>query len=125
MRKKIFFVALLSLIWSFGQQISFAQATASATLEGTVKDKSQAVIRGATVTIYNKVTGVAGSTSTTDMGMCRFDVLLVGKYVLMVSAGGFASVETESVDLLVGRVTTLDYALNPGATAETVTVTAE
>jgi outer membrane receptor protein involved in Fe transport len=125
MRKNIFLVALLLLIWSFGQQASFAQATASATLEGTVKDKSQAVIRGATVTINNKATGVTRTTSTNDIGVYRFELLPAGKYEIKVSASGFASAVTESVELLVGRATTLDYALNPGAAAETVTVTAE
>jgi Carboxypeptidase regulatory-like domain len=68
MRKNIIFVALSLLIWSFGQQTSFAQATASATLEGTVKDKSQAVIRGATVTITNKAMGLTRTTTTNDTG---------------------------------------------------------
>jgi hypothetical protein len=125
MRKSILFVALFLSIWSFGQQTSFAQATASATLEGTITDKTQAVIKSASVTITNKATGVTRTTSTNDIGLYRFDLLPVGKYEIKVSASGFASAVTEGVDLLVGRVTTLDYTLNPGATAETVTVTAE
>jgi outer membrane receptor protein involved in Fe transport len=125
MRKAILFVAFLLLTWSFGQQVTFAQATASATLEGTVTDKTQAVIKSATVTITNKATGVTRTTSTNDIGIYRFELLSVGKYEIKVSASGFASAVTESVELLVGRVTTLDYTLNPGATAETVTVTAE
>src|SRR5262245_63081955 len=125
MRKGIFFVALLLSIWSLGRQISFAQATASATLEGTVMDKSQAVIKGATVTITNKATGVTRSVITNDEGAYRFELLAAGKYSLKVSANGFASVVTEDLELAVGRTTTLDYTLNPGATSETVTVTGE
>jgi hypothetical protein len=125
MRKNIIFVALFLLVWSFGRQISFAQATASATLEGTVMDKSQAVIKSATVTITNKATGVTRTTATNDIGVYRFELLPAGKYDIKISASGFASAVTESAELLVGRTTTLDYTLNPGATAETVTVTAE
>ena len=125
MRKSILFVALFLLIWSFGQQTSFAQATASATLEGTITDKTQAVIKSASVTITNKATGVTRTTSTNDIGIYRFELLPASKYEIKVSASGFTSAVTEGVDLLVGRVTTLDYTLNPGATAETVTVTAE
>src|SRR5262245_16676778 len=125
MRKSILFVALFLLIWSFGQQTSFAQATASATLEGTITDKTQAVIKSASVTITNKATGVTRTTSTNDIGLYRFELLPAGKYEIKVSASGFASAVTEGVDLLVGRVTTLDYTLNLGAAAETVTVTAE
>jgi hypothetical protein len=125
MRKSIIYVALSLLIWSFGQQTSFAQATASAALEGTVTDKTQAVIKSATVTITNKATGVTRTTSTNDTGLYRFELLPAGKYEIKVGASGFASAVSEGVELLVGRVTTLDYALNPGAAAETVTVTAE
>jgi hypothetical protein len=125
MRKNILFAILLFSIWSFGQQTSFAQATASATLEGKVVDKAQAVINGATVTINNKATGLTRTTSTGDTGAYRFELLPAGKYDIKVSASGFSSAVTESVELLVGRATTLDYALNPGATSETVTVTAE
>lgn len=125
MRKNILFVVLLLLTWSFGRQTSFAQATASATLEGRVTDKAQAVIKSATVTINNKATGITRTSSTNDTGSYRFDLLPAGKYDIKVSASGFASAVTESVELLVGRATTLDYTLNPGATTETVTVTAE
>jgi outer membrane receptor protein involved in Fe transport len=125
MRKYGIFVFLLSLIWSFGQQISFAQATASATLEGTVTDKAQAVIKGATVTVSNKATGVTRTTLTNDAGGYRFELLAAGRYDIKVSATGFATAVSEGVEALVGRATTLDYVLNPGAAAETVTVTAE
>src|SRR5215510_8799130 len=125
MRKNILFVVLLSAICLFGRQTSFAQATASATLEGTVTDKNQAVIKGATVTINNKATGLTRTVSTNDVGAYRFELLPAGRYDIKISASGFSSAVTESVELLVGRVTTLDYALNPGATTETVTVTAE
>jgi carboxypeptidase family protein len=125
MRKGILFVALLLLTWSFGQQVSFAQATASATLVGTVTDKTQAVIKSATVTITNNATGVTRAVMTNDEGVYRFELLSAGKYSLKVSASGFASAVTEDVELPVGRTTTLDYTLNPGATSETVTVTGE
>src|SRR5919106_2260781 len=103
MRKGILFVALLLLTWSFGQQVTFAQATASATLEGTVMDKSQAVIKAATVTITNTATGVTRSVMTNDVGVYRFELLSAGKYSLKISASGFASAVTEDVELPVGR----------------------
>lgn len=62
---------------------------------------------------------------TNDTGSYRFELLSAGVYELKVSASGFATVITEGAELLVGRTTTLDYTLNPGATSETVTVTGE
>ena len=125
MRKNILFVVLLSAIWLLGPRTSFAQATASATLEGTVRDKAQAVIKGATVTVTYKATGVTRTVMTNDEGAYRFELLSAGIYSLKITANGFAAVVTEDVELPVGRTTTLDYALNPGATSETVTVTGE
>jgi len=125
MRKNSFFIALSLLIWVFGHGTSFAQATASATLEGTVTDKSQGVIKGATVTINSKATGVTRTVTTNDEGVYRFEFLSAGKYDIKVTSTGFAGAVTEDVELLVGRTTTLDYTLNPGATTETVIVTGE
>lgn len=125
MRKNIFFIAVSTLIWLFGHQTSFAQATASATLEGTITDKVQAVINGATVTINNKATAVTRTVTTNDKGAYRFELLSAGKYSLKVTANGFAGAVTEDVELLVGRTTTLDYTLNPGVATETVIVTGE
>jgi len=123
MRKSSFFIALSLLLWLF--ETSFAQATASATLEGTVTDKTQGVIKGATVTINSKATGVTRTVTTNDEGVYRFELLSAGKYDLRVTSTGFAGAVTEDVELLVGRTTTLDYTLNPGATTETVIVTGE
>ncbi|MBO0862180.1 MAG: carboxypeptidase regulatory-like domain-containing protein, partial [Chloracidobacterium sp.] len=103
MRKNILFIVLLLSIWSIAQQTSFAQATASATLEGTVTDKTQAVIKGATVTVSNKATGVTRTTITNDAGGYRFDLLAAGRYDIKVSANGFASAVSENVEVLVGR----------------------
>ncbi|MGH9938615.1 MAG: TonB-dependent receptor, partial [Blastocatellia bacterium] len=123
MRKNSFFIALSLLLWLF--ETSFAQATASATLEGTVTDKTQGVIKGATVTINSKATGVTRTVTTNDEGVYRFELLSAGKYDLRVTSTGFAGAVTEDVELPVGRTTTLDYTLNPGATTETVIVTGE
>lgn len=125
MRKNIFFVALSLLIWLFVRQTSFAQATASATLEGTISDKVEAVISGATVTINNQATGVTRTVTTNDKGAYRFELLSAGIYSLKVTATGFAAAVTDGVELLVGRTTTLDYTLNPGLATETVIVTGE
>src|SRR5215813_5829685 len=125
MRKNILFVVLLSAIWLLGPRTSFAQATASATLEGTVRDKAQAVIKGATVTVTYKATGVTRTVMTNDQGVYRFELLSAGIYSLKVTANGFAGAVTENVEALVGRTTTLDYTLNPGLATETVVVTGE
>src|SRR5438128_12609121 len=79
---------LLTLIAiSFGS--AFAQATASASLAGTVVDKNQAVIRGATVTATNKATGLTRTAATNDSGGYNIDLLHAGSYDIKVNATGY------------------------------------
>src|SRR5262245_34719013 len=124
MRRSFLMLGMLGLLLAASVSV-FGQATASATLEGTVTDKAQAVIKGASVTIINKAMSVSRTATTNDTGSYRFELLSAGVYEIKVGAPGFATAVTESVELLVGRTTTLDYTLNPGATSETVTVTSE
>ncbi|HLJ30425.1 MAG TPA: TonB-dependent receptor [Candidatus Angelobacter sp.] len=102
----------------------FAQVTATATLQGTVVDKSQAVLHGAQVTIVSKATGETRNTKTNDAGEYRFDLLPVGIYSVKVNATGFSGVEAKELELMVGRTSTQNFTLNPGTVSETVEVTA-
>ncbi len=104
---------------------SAAQVTASASVEGTVKDIKEAVVPGATVTVTNVSTSLSRTAATGDEGTYRIDLLPAGLYDLKVSAGGFGEVTSNKVELLVGKTTTLDFTLSPGSRAETVTVTSE
>ena len=103
----------------------FGQATANASLQGTITDKSQAVIGNkAEVTITNKETGATKTTTANDTGGYRFDSLSAGMYSIKASAPGFSSAEAKDVELLVGRTATQNFSLSPGGVSETVEVTA-
>src|SRR6266550_4656143 len=103
---------------------ALGQVTASGALGGTVADKNGAVIKGATVTATNKATGQTRSAMTDDSGAYKIDVLPAGRYDIKVSASGFGDVTAESVELLVGKTSTFDVAMNPGVQTASVTVTA-
>jgi hypothetical protein len=121
-RGLLFTIAMCLLVMSCSSL--FAQVTATANLQGTIVDKLQAVLRGAQITIMNKGTGEARTTKTNDAGEYRFDLLPVGIYTVKVSQTGFAAAEAVNVELQVGRTTTQNFTLNPGAVSETVEVTA-
>src|SRR5437773_5241736 len=74
----------------------FAQVTASSTINGNVKDKNQAVISNASVTIVNKANGLSRTTTTNDTGEFRVDLLPAGRYDIKVSASGFGDVTIEN-----------------------------
>jgi hypothetical protein len=107
-----------------GYATVFAQATASASLSGTVLDKNQAVIKGATVTATNKATGQTRTATTNDNGEYKIDLLPAGRYDIKINASGFADATSENVELLVGQTNTLNFTMNPGGVTGTVTVTA-
>src|SRR6185437_14516100 len=102
----------------------WGQATATASLAGTVVDKSQAVISKAEVTIVNTQTGATRTTTTGDSGEYRFDLLPVGIYNVKATVKGFSTSEAKNVELQVGRTATQNFTLAPGGVSETVEVTA-
>ena len=113
---------LLSLCVLLGSTQLFAQATASATVVGTVVDKSQAVVADAEVTITNKATGTTRTTTSSNVGTFRFDLLSAGEYAVKVTKAGFQGL-TQNVELLVGQTATANAMLTPGSASETIEVT--
>jgi hypothetical protein len=103
---------------------SFGQATASSTVEGTVLDKTQSTIGGAEVVITSKATGATRSTTSSEVGTFRFDLLQAGIYSVKVSKPGFSTV-VQTVELLVGQTSSANVTLNPGAVSETIEVTGQ
>jgi hypothetical protein len=102
----------------------WGQATATASLQGTVADKTGAVISKAEVTITSKETGAVRTAKTSDSGEYRFDVLSAGVYNIKVTAPGFAGAEAKDMEVAIGRTATQNFALKPGTVTETVEVTA-
>src|SRR4051794_22959983 len=123
-KKRWLCLAVMSCLALLCTTAMFGQATANASLQGTITDKSQAVIGKAVVTLTNKETGAIRTTNASDAGEYRFDSLSAGVYSLKATAPGFSTVETKNLELLVGRTSTQNFTLNPGGVSETVEVTA-
>lgn len=118
-------IALMGCLVLLSTASLFGQVTASASLQGTITDKTQAVIGNkAEVTITNKETGASRTTKTNDAGEYRFDALSAGTYTVKVNAPGFSNAEAKDLALPIGRTTTQNFSLVPGAVSETVEVTA-
>jgi Carboxypeptidase regulatory-like domain len=91
-------------------------------VEGTVTDNTDAVIPGATITLTNTDTSQARTATTDGAGSFTFNALERGHYSAVVKANGFQS-ETQLITLEVSQVQALNFKLNPGTAATTVTVT--
>ncbi|MBX9604266.1 MAG: TonB-dependent receptor [Bryobacteraceae bacterium] len=112
------------LLGLFSVVLAFGQAT-SATLVGTVKDSTGAVIPGATITITNVETQVRSVWTTNSTGDFTAPFLLPGSYEIAAEKEGFKRVVRSGVTLQVGDRSRLDFDLTVGAVSETVNAVGE
>ncbi len=112
------------LLLSLGSVKAFAQATASGTIQGTITDKSGAVVFGAQVVAKNRATDTSRTATSNDTGYYRFELLPVGVYTVTVTKPGF-TVVAQTIEILIGQTTTANAELKPGATSEIIEVTSE
>jgi outer membrane receptor protein involved in Fe transport len=121
--KRCLSIAVMGCLLLLSSINLFGQATASSSLQGTIVDKTQAVLSKAEVTITHKETGATRTAKANDAGEYRFDVLPAGIYTIRVTAQGFSAAEAKGVEILIGRTATQNFTLSPGAVSETVEVT--
>jgi hypothetical protein len=103
-----------------------ALAQAQATLSGTVRDGSGAVLPGVTVVASSDALIEKTRTVVTDStGQYRIVDLRTGVYSLTFTLAGFAPVRREGIELEGSAIVTVPAELRVGGLEETVTVTAE
>ncbi|HKP83079.1 MAG TPA: carboxypeptidase regulatory-like domain-containing protein [Pyrinomonadaceae bacterium] len=102
-----------------------AQTTGSASLRGTVKDPTGAIIRGATVTITNERTRGERQTTSSEDGTYTFTALTPGNYTVKTEAPGFKTKTQTELAIETSDTKGLDISMEVGQPTETVTVTAD
>ena len=95
----------------------------TASVVGTVRDNSGAVVSGATVTLTNIETGVSSTKATDDQGNYEFFTVRIGTYVVTGEKEGFAVAVADNVRVAVGARQRVDLSLQVGALTERVEVT--
>src|SRR6266481_6916327 len=98
--------------------------TGTASLRGTVLDKSGAAVAGATVTLSNSEQGFERTVSSSETGAYEFVGLTPGIYSLTVEKENFQKFELNKIQLLVNTPATQTVTLQVGSTAQTVEVSA-
>jgi len=102
-----------------------AQSTTQGSISGTVFDKTNAVLPGATVVIHNDGTNAAIKLTSGSDGFYKAPLLEPGIYSVTVSAPGFNAYHATKVIVQVGQTTNLQPTLTPGAESTTVEVVAQ
>src|SRR5215471_10707152 len=99
-----------------------AQSAGTGALTGTVRDTSNAVIPGVTVTLTSADTNQTRTTITGEEGSYRFALLPPGNYAVRFSLTGCKTSEVSSVTVRVTETLVVDKALEVGAQGQEVTV---
>ena len=116
--------ACLAMAMALVPTMAWAQATRGS-LVGTVTDTSGAQVPGATVTITEVGTNIVTTGVSNENGAYTFPNLKDGLYRVAAELTGFKKVVREGVQVDVNTTIRVDFRLEPGDLAETLTVTSE
>jgi hypothetical protein len=119
--KTMLFILGTSL--AFLSSVALAQDTAS--LTGTIRDKSGAIISNASVLVSNPATNVTREIQTNADGEYLAGALPPGTYDLTVTAAGFKKYEAKGLVLRVAQKSRVDVTLDVGSVATEVVVQGE
>jgi hypothetical protein len=118
----MFTKCVLALAVSLLPATVFAQAS----LTGTVRDASGAVLPGVTVEASSPALIERTRTAVTDgSGQYRIIDLRPGTYALTFTLGGFSTVKRDNIELAGTQVATIPIEMRVGTVSETITVTGE
>ena len=95
----------------------------TATILGTVRDNTGAVVPGATVTLTGIDTGIVTTKVTDENGAYEFATVRIGKYRVTAELAGFSIALADNVQATIGARQRVELQLTPGAVTETVEVT--
>src|SRR5206468_6756928 len=118
------FVSLCVCALLLTTSAAFAQFD-SATVLGTVRDASNAVVPAAKVTLTSVDTGIAIVRTSSGDGNYEFSAVKPGKYVVTAESSGFAIALVDNVQVQVGARLRVDLQMPVGQLTEKVEVKAE
>jgi hypothetical protein len=118
-----FSILTVLAILPFGARVAYAQAL-NGSVVGNVRDTSDAMIAGATVTLTNADTGQARTVTTTSTGAYDFATVPPGTYELKASREGFSNFVQNAITIAAGALQRVDVTLKVGGVSETVEVSA-
>jgi hypothetical protein len=121
-RRLLGWAVLFAMLLGASALPAFGQIDRGA-IAGRILDSSGAVVPSATVTITNKATGVAITTSVDSDGEYQVLTLIPGTYSVRVTATGFDSVLRDNINLHVQDNLAINFALKVGSVSTEIVVT--
>ncbi|MGC1254763.1 MAG: TonB-dependent receptor [Candidatus Acidiferrales bacterium] len=121
-RRLLGWAVLFAMLLGASALPAFGQIDRGA-IAGRILDSSGAVVPSATVTITNKATGVAVTTSVDADGEYQVLTLIPGTYSVKATATGFDSVLRDDIHLHVQDHLSINFALKVGSVSTEIVVT--
>src|ERR1700675_4775696 len=118
-------VLMLAVVASLSPPQALAQGETTSAVVGQIRDTTNAVVPGATVTIANPETGLRRSAKTDEAGRFNFPQLKPGTYSVKVEAQGFEPRQNDNVVSGLGQKQTVDFTLKVARSNEVVEVSSE
>ena len=87
---------------------------------GTVRDKSDSAVAGATVTLSNQGTGIRATAQTSADGSYAFSNVKIGVYSISAEATGFSRAAAKDITINVNARQRVDLFLEVGTVTETI-----
>jgi hypothetical protein len=119
--RRLLLIGLLFFIWPVSNL--HAQTLTSATVVGTVRDSTGAVVQGATVSIRQPQTDAVTTTVSGNSGQFRLPFLKPGEYEISAEAASLSGAP-ERIHLLVGQEYSVDLQLSVRALQQSIEITA-
>jgi hypothetical protein len=116
-------LTLRSLIAAVSLSAALFGQAGTGEINGSVTDASGAVVGGATVTVSNPATGFTRVIQSNSEGLYSAPALIPGVYSIKIEMKGFGAQVRNEVELQVGQIAKVDFALQVGNVAEVVEVT--
>lgn len=115
-------------IFAFASIVMLVPASAQSiygSIFGTVKDKSGAIVPGATITVKDVAKGTVISVVSNASGDYSVSHLIPDTYDIRISAKGFKNFETKGIDVLADTAPRVDAEMQVGGASETIEVSAD
>lgn len=119
--RRLLFIALLPWLVLTGEATAIAQVV-NASVVGTVRDSSGAVIPNVQVQITNIATGISHTATAGASGDYSVEALDPGQYTVSAEQQGFRKIVLTGIILEVHQTARVDLILQPGQLTQTVTV---
>jgi len=125
MARATYFAFLVFTVACLRPVKALAQGETTSAIVGQVRDTTNAVVPGATVTITNHETGLKRSARTDDAGRFNFPQLKPGTYSVRAETQGFDPGQNDNVISGLGQRQNVDFMLKVARSNEAVEVSSE